>query len=124
MERGITMTMHLVRGMSSINSKKRKQKRKPGWEKVQAAHDAWLMKRGVHPSQLKDKEKSSGNKIPNYKIDRAIPTSDTVGAVQGKTKINVYSGDYITGLATLHKSNTVPVGRGDDPKQYAQMRRN
>ena len=33
------MTMHLVRGMSSLNTKKRKANRKPGWEKAQAEHD-------------------------------------------------------------------------------------
>ena len=36
----------------------------------------------------------------------------------------VYTGEYITGLATMHKSNIVPVGKGDDPKNYATMRRN
>ena len=117
------MTMHLVRGMSSINTKKRKQNKKPGWQKAQAEHDAWLMKRGVHPSQLKNKEKFSGNKIPNYKIDRAIPTSDRITPIQGKKQVNQYSGDYIVGLTTLHKSNIVPVGKGDDPKEYAKMRR-
>jgi len=35
-----------------------------------------------------------------------------------------YSGDYIIGLATLHKSNIVPVGKDDDPVDYATMRRN
>lgn len=35
-----------------------------------------------------------------------------------------YSGDYIIGVAQMHKSNAVPVGRGDDPKAYSQMRRN
>ena len=118
------MTMHLVRGMSSINTKKRKQTKKPGWQKAQAEHDAWLMKRGVHPSQLKNKEKSSGNKVPNYKIDRAIPTSDVVTAIQGKKQPNEYTGSYITGIAQMHKSNSVPVGRGTDPKIYAEMRRN
>ena len=39
MERGITMTMHLIRGMSSINTKKRKQKKSPGWATAQAKHD-------------------------------------------------------------------------------------
>ena len=118
------MTMHLVRGMSSINTKKRKAKRNPGWGKAQAAHDAWLMKKGVHPSQLKNKEKSSGASIPNYATTSStVPTSDIVTSFHGKRKVNEYSGDYITGLATLHKSNTVPVGRRDDPKIYAQMRR-
>ena len=118
------MTMHLVRGMSSLNTKKRKANRQPGWEKAQAEHDAYLMKMGVHPSQLKNKEKSSGNSIPDYRSTRpAIPTSDRVCAIAPKAKRNVYSGDYVTGLATMHKSNIVPVGRGTDPKEYAQMRR-
>ncbi|MBI19510.1 MAG: hypothetical protein CMB73_02935 [Euryarchaeota archaeon] len=117
------MTMHLVRGMSSLNTKKRKANRQPGWEKAQAEHDAYLMKMGVHPSQLKNKEKSSGNEIPNYKVHRSVPTSDRICTIAPKAKRNVYSGDYVTGLATMHKSNIVPVGRGTDPKEYAQMRR-
>ena len=117
------MTMHLVRGMSSLNTKKRKQKRQPGHAASQAKHDAWLKKMGVHPDQLKNKEKFSGNEIPDYKVHRSIPTSDVITPIQGKKQINQYSGDYIVGLTTLHKSNIVPVGRGDDPKEYAKMRR-
>ena len=41
-----------------------------------------------------------------------------------KAAAKEYSGDYVTGLATLHKSNIVPVGRNDDPVDYATMRRN
>lgn len=119
------MTMHLVRGMSSLNNKKRRMKKHPGWEKDQAHHDKWLMDRGVHPSQLKNKEKSSGCNVPNYSSDRpSIPTSDRIIAVQGKKKANVYSGTYVVGVATLHKSNLVPVSRGDNPEIYAKMRRN
>ena len=40
-----------------------------------------------------------------------------------KTESNSYSGTYVTGLATMHKSNIVPVGKGTDPKDYATMRR-
>lgn len=118
------MTMHLVRGMSSLNTKKRKQHRKPGQKQAQAAHDAWLKKMGVHPSQLKPKEKSSGTSIPNYAETRfSIPTSDVVTPIAGKRKVQEYSGDYIVGLATTHKSNIVPVGRGSSPEDYAKMRR-
>ena len=35
-----------------------------------------------------------------------------------------YTGDYMVGIATMHKSNLVPVTRGVDPKDYATMRRN
>jgi len=119
------MTMHLVRGMTSINTKKRRRNREPGHAAAQAAHDKWLRKNGVHPDQLKIAEKSSGARIPNYATtSSSIPTSDIITPIAGKRKAQEYSGDYITGLATMHKSNTVPVGRGSDPKIYAQMRRN
>ena len=53
------MTMHLMPVYyNNNNSKKRKTFRKAGWQKGQAEHDAWLMKRGVHPSQLKNKIKN------------------------------------------------------------------
>ena len=118
------MTMHLVRGMSTTSTRKRKQKRQPGHAKSQAAHDAWLKKMGVHPSQLKHKEKSSGSSIPDYSSTRsAIPTSDKVLPIAGKRKVQEYSGDYIVGLATMHKSNIVPVGKGNSAEDYAKMRR-
>ena len=118
------MTMHLVRGMSSLNTKRRKTARKPGWQQAQAEHDKWLMSRGVHPSQLKTAEKSSGASIPNYaEARRGVKTSDIITPIARKARVNEYSGDYIVGLATLHKSNTVPVGRGDNPEIYAKMRR-
>ena len=41
-----------------------------------------------------------------------------------KAEAKEYSGDYITGLATMHKSNIVPVGKDDNPVDYATMRRN
>lgn len=117
------MTMHLVRGMSSINTKKRKVKRKPGWAEAQAKHEAWLKKMGVHPSQLKGKEKSSGNKIPNYKVDRAIPTSDRVDGPCTKRSGNQYTGSLIKGIATMHKSNAVPITSSEEAKEVARMRR-
>ena len=36
---------------------------------------------------------------------------------------NSYSGTYIQGIAQMHKSNAVPVGKGDNPEDYATMRR-
>ena len=45
-------------------------------------------------------------------------------AATAKAETKKYSGDYVTGLATMHKSNIVPVGKDDDPKNYSTMRRN
>tara|TARA_Y200000002_G_C22602315_1_gene630096 strand:+ start:554 stop:910 length:357 start_codon:yes stop_codon:yes gene_type:complete len=118
------MTMHLVRGMTTISTRKRKSNRKPGQAKAQAAHDAWLKKMGLHPSQLKHKVKSSGNSIPNYSTQSTgVKTSDVIMPIAGKRKVNEYSGDYIVGLATMHKSNIVPVGKGNSAEDYAKMRR-
>tara|TARA_B100001287_G_scaffold268651_1_gene265172 strand:- start:890 stop:1246 length:357 start_codon:yes stop_codon:yes gene_type:complete len=118
------MTMHLVRGMTTTSTRKRKQNRKPGQAQAQAAHDAWLRKMGVHPSQLKHKEKSSGASVPNYSATSSgVKTSDVVVPIAGKRKANEYSGDYIVGLATMHKSNIVPVGKGNSAEDYAKMRR-
>ena len=120
------MTMHLLPIYYNNNSnKKKKPFRKPGWSKAQAEHDKWLKSKGVHPEQLKNKEKCSGNSIPSYATSsNCVPTSDYIGRVEGRKTQHVYTGTYITGLATMHKSNTVPVGKGANAKDYAQMRRN
>lgn len=124
------MSMHLVRGMSSLNNKKRKVKRKPGWKEAEKTHNEWLMRMGAHPSQLKKQTKEFKEYVPEKPYQRetkqypSLKTSDTVCGIAPKRKAQVYSGDYITGLATMHKSNIVPVGRGSDPKEFAQMRRN
>jgi hypothetical protein len=115
--------------MSSLNTKKRKANRKPGWEKAQAAHDKWLMDKGCHPSQLGKRKREFVEYVPPKPTYRdtekypSISTSDTIEYVPTKKQANVYSGDYIIGIATMHKSNLVPVGRGQDPKDLAKMRR-
>ena len=119
--------MHLMPIYYNNNNTKKKKKpfRKPGWQKAQAEHDKWLRARGVHPDQLKNKKKSSHASIPSYaSSDKSLPTSNYIGRIEGKRQQQVYTGTYITGLATMHKSNTVPVGKGANAKDYAQMRRN
>ncbi len=36
---------------NTINTKKRKQKRNPGWQQAHTEHNAWLKSIGAHPSQ-------------------------------------------------------------------------
>ncbi len=119
------MTMHLLPiYYNNNNTKKKKAFRKPGWLKAQAEHDKWLKSRGVHPDQLKNKTKSSGNKVPVYTNNKSQPTSNYVGRVATKKTANQYTGDYITGIATMHKSNMVPVNKDTNVVDYATMRRN
>lgn len=120
------MTMHLLPiYYNDNNTKKKKQPfRRPGWQKAQAEHDKWLRSRGVHPDQLKHKAKDSGNKVPVYTDGKSLPTSNYVGRIAAKKAANQYTGDFITGIATMHKSNMVPVSKNADAKEYATMRRN
>jgi len=63
--------------------------------------------------------------VTYYRQPQEIPSFSSAAAIHGtKKEAQVYTGEYITGLATMHKSNIVPVGRGDDPKNYSTMRRN
>ena len=55
-------------------------------------------------------------------IPSATPSNKHFSAE--KKEARQYGGDYLVGIATLHKSNMVPVGKEDSPESYAQMRRN
>lgn len=64
--------------------------------------------------------------IPDYKVKSNLPpTSDAICAHGPKKPENRYTGDEIMGIATMHKSNAVPIRK--DNKQSAvdaaQMRR-
>jgi len=70
--------MHLVRGMSSLNTtSKQKQKGLTQRDRqAQIEHDAWLRSQGLHPTQLKAKlpHDAKGRRLgvgnmPNYKSD-------------------------------------------------------
>ena len=126
------MTMHLVRGMSSINTKKRKQKGRTQADRdAQAAHDKWLRERGLAPDQLKAAlpHDAKGRRLgvydmPDYSVSKTAPTSDRIVPVAGKRKENVYTGDEIAGIGLLHKRNLVPVRKdSNDAKEIASMRR-
>lgn len=121
--------MHLVRGMTTTSTKKRKQKGMTARDRqAKVEHDKWLRKMGVHPEQLAKREKVAVNKIPDYKKDsRSLPTSDRICGNGTKKEGNTYSGErQLLGVATMHKSNMVPIfaDKKEDAKDIANMRRN
>lgn len=110
---------------TSTKSRKKVNK-KPGWQKAEAEHRAWLLKMGIDPDAPKKKPEFQEYKpVETYRREQPdYPScSNKIGGVAPKKENPVYSGDYIVGIATMHKSNLVPVGRGDDAKDYATMRR-
>lgn len=57
-------------------------------------------------------------------VDYPSADSSSDSNLTSKPERKEYSGDYLVGIATMHKSNLVPVGKGDDPTHYSTMRRN
>ena len=66
-------------------------------------------------------ERSTRAKAVPSRLTKELP-SDLKNAT-ARPDGNSYSGTYIQGIAQMHKSNAVPVGKGDNPEDYATMRR-
>ena len=124
------MAMHLVGPYlttTRYNGEKKKSKSKR-LKKAHAEHETWLRKQGIHPDQLAKKTKTAINKIPDYSSNskNTVPTSDKICG-HGPTKQPMtYSGDRkLLGVATMHKSNMVPVfaDRKEDAKDISSMGR-
>ena len=63
--------------------------------------------------------------VPYRRPSPDVPSYDSgLAHSTARKERQEYTGDYIIGIASMHKSNFVPVGRGDDPEAYAKMRRN
>ena len=115
------MTMHLVRGMTSLNQKRRKSQKKTQRQlAAEAEHEAYLKKLGVGRASLPVDKKGRRlgiNPLPDLSIGSRV-TSDTIPGNSGSRKTNQYTGDELLGIATMHKSNAVPVRK--DSKQSAK----
>lgn len=116
------MTMHLVRGMTSLNTRKRKSKKKTAAVLEEEKKMRELLLKVGYNRRLASEFKQE---MPNYKVSEPIaPTSDKVG--NGYAKVaKQYTGDELAGIGTLHKSNMVPIRKDSNAaKEIATMRRN
>jgi len=128
------MSMHLVGPyMTTTSYKKRKAKNKTKkMLEAEAKHEKWLRKMNAHPEQIaNNKEKNANVSIlskPDYSTNRTgLPTSDVIpGGSTAQKERQVYSGErQLLGIATMHKSNMVPVfaDKKEDAVDIANMRR-
>ena len=123
--------MHLV-GPYMTTTKYNRKKRKPNakQQRAQAEHDKWLTKMGVHPDQLAEKKANRKDvknvDVPSYVSSNTnrIHTSDNIAGVAPKKDRQQYTGDYIIGIATTHKSNLMPVTSRKQAVEASTMRRN
>lgn len=127
------MSMHLVRGMTSTNTKKRRGKTNKRLEAKRAEHEAWLKSLGIDDESLKKKlphdkkgRRLGINELPNLKEHQshAIALGNKVAASAPKAEEKRYTGTLIRGIATMHKSNAVPILNKQDAIDVSTMRRN
>ena len=111
------------------NSKKTKRQ-----IQAEKEHDKYLRKMGVHPEQRANRKPTKGDKCygstagSNPVREGSIPSSSAKGISydpsMAKPEEKVYNGKRkLLGIATLHKSNMVPVFDKQDAKDIARMRR-
>jgi len=134
------MTMHLVRGMSSLNTKKKKKKKlslsKIAKYQEQLKEHNKFMKRigcstmdlqefidychGNYKPKTQNKEFKPLKQTESYVRETAyIPSKDTKESFAPATRKQAmqYTGERkLVGIAMMHKSNLVPVFADDDDK--------
>lgn len=101
---------------TSSQAKKKEQDLKESWELLLKKYNPKKAPAGT--SQLVSPKRY----IDPSRLHADIPSRDSGGyAVRSKDK--VYTGDKMIGIATMHKSNLVPVFQTDAAKELATMRR-
>jgi len=121
------MSMHLCPAfVTTTNSRKRKSKM-TGKQKLKLlAHQQWI--ESVTKNMKKDKkvlDKLWRSEYTNSMVvDRsALQKTVFVSGACAKPEEKVYTGTKLLGIATMHKSNMVPVFKAEDAADIASMRR-
>tara|TARA_B100000700_G_C14721189_1_gene703826 strand:- start:188 stop:619 length:432 start_codon:yes stop_codon:yes gene_type:complete len=143
------MTFHLARGLTTLNTRKPKPrkmtvKRLQNIKKLWREHNKYMKKikanscimtfdEYVKYTQGKYKSKRKievladpfGRDIAYSRPSEPIPMSNTIGEGTASKKEHMqYTGKRkLLGIATMHKSNMVPVWEEEDAKDIARMRR-
>jgi hypothetical protein len=103
-------------------SRRSKQKQKP--KAVREQYEQWL-------ESHKPKKVITAKSVPfTYSLATPPgretvrhPSLNTTGGTATKSTPKVYTGDKMLGIATMHKSNSVPVFRKEDAVDISKMRR-
>jgi len=80
--------------------------------------------RGEYKPKIKGNNKTL--KVEDHYVRQTpyIPSSNDIGGTAARKEPQQYTGDYIIGIATTHKSNLVPVTSKKQAVEASTMRRN
>jgi hypothetical protein len=120
--------MHLLPAFVSTTSTRKRKSTLTGKQKIQlAAHQQWVekMTKGVKSDKKVLDKMWRREYNDSMVVDRsAFTKSGMVPGVCTKPDEKVYSGEMkLIGIATMHKSNMVPVFKKEDAEDIARMRR-
>ena len=133
------MTMHLLGPAYTTTQNNRRQSKLTDskfnkWAQAWRDDVKWCKKNGIKPRTLDEyisyrqgnyKPKLRGTPMPQYNVSdhrKKYPSQNEIGVTFAKTP-NTYTGDKLIGIATMHKSNSVPVFNHEDAIEIARMRR-
>lgn len=129
------MTMHLEGPWLSTTGKKKGKQKFRNAEQARKAREqaeSWqeLLKR--HGVEQEDRRRKRGLETPTYVAPKIAPyrretphinSLPFTGGPAVKKEQQQYTGTAIKGIATMHKSNAVPVFSQEDAVDIAKMRR-
>jgi hypothetical protein len=120
--------MHLLPAFVSTTSTRKRKSKLTGKAKLQlAAHQEWVekMTKGVKSDKKVLDKLWRKEYNDSMVVDRsAFQKSGMVPGVCAKPDEKIYSGEMqLLGIATMHKSNMVPVFKKQDAEDIAKMRR-
>lgn len=127
------MSMHLVGPYMTTTkyNSKRKVANTKKLRDAKAEHEAWLKKHGIDDESLAKKlpkdrkgKRVSIHEIPDYTVNApSVKLSDQIAGSGPKAEEKRYTGTLIKGIATMHKSNAVPIMNKQEAIEVSSMRR-
>lgn len=132
------MTMHLEhpsltttgkrRGRKKWTSAEAKRKSERLAEEWQQMMSKWAKApsfsgKRLDPKKVADAAPRLSPQIPPGRSNSHIPSLPFTAGACLKSQGNVYTGDKILGIGTLHKSNAVPVFSEEEAVEISKMRR-
>ena len=108
-----------------IHTYTRKSKqRKPNAAQRQLAAEWDEIVKKYEPKKLLNTKVTAWTPAKSYVRETAkYPSLNTKGGTATKASPKIYTGDKVLGIATLHKSNAVPVFNSADAVDISKMRR-
>jgi len=113
--------MMLYVGTKSKKSKKQREKEKAAWKAQQERYQlVSITKKG---KKFEACIKMTPLELNRERLASNFPSKDSGLGVASKKDVNTYTGDNLIGIGMMHKSNLVPVFKGDEAKDLSSMRR-